>query len=472
MEVRRAAAMALAALKEPPSTLAPLLSRRCLEDRSTGLEALEVLGTEAAPYAQDVAARLREPLLRCKALATLGAMGEGAKPHFQMVTGFLGHADATVRLAAVGALQRLCECAGDEEVEAAARLLSHQDQRLRAAGANALAVLGEGKAGKHADAVANMALDLPTALSRGKGRRANSDMLSAADCAALHALGELGEAGAKHAQWVAEQCAGGFSERRRIAMKALSRMGRRGAEHTSVLLRCLDDPDPLIYGAAFLTMVELFEGGVAEETAKAMVAAAHRQEPELLYLSIEMMGAKSAPEQVLEALAGWLLQGLNEEEGGPDVDKEKLAVTAAQAIGQVGQPASHHEKVLHALEAALASKHVGVRASSVQALGAVKAVDLAKNVAEKLSDLCAVRSAAATALGGMAEAGAEHQREIATLLRSPSGLLRLTACDAFGRLAQDNQALHSDVLSCIQEVAGDPIPCVRQAAIKTLEAVM
>lgn len=183
--------MALAAVRERPGVLGRLLSERLLVDRRAGLEALQELEAEAAPFTQMIVERLREPLLRCKTLQVLGSLGEATQPYMQTIIGHLGSPDTEVRVIAVNTLEKLQPWVGPEDVEAIAELTYHQDPRLRAAGIMALATLGEEKAGKHVEAIAEHITDDEV----NRPFSADSSVaviMQQADCAAVHALTKFG----------------------------------------------------------------------------------------------------------------------------------------------------------------------------------------------------------------------------------------------------------------------------------------
>lgn len=170
--------------------LALLLSDEYTSVRSSAIGALGKIGKAAEPYAKEIRPFLDQPLMRSVSAVALGRLGKTGGSFASDLVDCLEVSDIQVRWACAASLGLMAEHVSSDIVDRVAKLLSHNDGRIRATAAATLGCLGSEKAGQHVPTITRLLRD------EYSPERNYSDLPTSClkpACMAAFALGKLGE---------------------------------------------------------------------------------------------------------------------------------------------------------------------------------------------------------------------------------------------------------------------------------------
>mmetsp|Transcript_19642 Transcript_19642/g.61714 ORF Transcript_19642/g.61714 Transcript_19642/m.61714 type:complete len:552 (+) Transcript_19642:62-1717(+) len=337
--------------------------------------------------------------VRINAMKLLAGLGDKAASHVGDLGGHLGSSEVGVRVAAAASLGAMGQIA-DSQIDALEGLLADTEE----------------------DTASNM---MAIAGVRGKV----SATLRKPACAAAAALGAMGEKASKAAPTLAEKLGSADFEVKISCVTALGKMGEAGSRFEDQLIYLLEDPHPLVVGAACTAI-----GNISKTTNKPSSTAAGKMADLIKHVHPAVRGA---------ALGG--LGNMGEEAAAFLEDfvkcfNDSTAYVRAQAIMAITACGEH---------------------------GQMYAAEICRMM---FDDEVRVRIAAVKALPLMEERGAAFAPEVTSLLEDPLPAVRVESIKSLG--AFGGEALEEVMPYIKQLAADDPSPEVRAAAQEVVGATV
>jgi len=357
--------------------------------------------------------------------AALGAMPKHrGEKYLATACKLLADADVYVRINAMNLISAIGEAAVGQVSEIGKHLQS-DEVGVRVAAAAALGAIGQGTESQ-IDSLKKLLSDteedkasLMMSIAGAQGKV--SATLRKPACAAAAALGALGEKAAQTAPDIAAMLGSPDFEINISCITALGKMGEAGAKFEDQLMYHLEDPHPLVVGAACTAI-----GSIAAATTKPSITAAGKMADLIKHVHPAVKGA---------ALGG--LANMGEEAGSFLEDfvkcfNDDTAYVRAQAVAAITACGEHGQMFAGEVCRMMFDEELRVR------VAAIKALPL------------------------MGERGAAFAAEVSSLLEDELPEIRVAGIKALG--AFGGGALDEHMLFIKQLADMDPSPEVRTAA--------
>lgn len=452
--VRAAACLALGGMQADKyvESLAKLLDDKSSEVVLAAMIALSMFDEQKSkPYAGNVAKRLNDinKEVRVAALQYFAKFANTAPQHADAICKLLTDEDTTVRQTVAelfAAMAENSEKAATGMVAAAAKVLSHQDARFKAAAATAIASAGASALQSQVDVLNGLLDDTTEDQSQlinavaGIEVKAPSTVRIPA-CAAMSAFASMGDEACLPKIVKLLQSNNTSVDVRIMAAQTIGQIGAKGEAGRAAEDDCRNSlMDALQARQAPLR---------AQATRSLGLIATQRSNPKA-WLASQPKVVEEIADKVAECL----------------VDKSPLVrAAAAEALGNMGDEGAAFTEALLEL---LKDRSAAVRASAARAFagvgvkGQLFATELVRKMYEDGAD---VKIACVQALADMGARGAAFADEVATLINDQDVGVRVAALEALAKMGQDARPIF---LSAAEQARDDKLQEVREVAEKLL----